>query len=430
MAIHSRAAHRALRALWVAVAAALLGSSGGALASPPKPGGAPLVAAIETTPLVVLGTIDGVTRLDAHGYAADLTVERALRGEVEPGSELTIAWEELAKGRETRLANADRIVVALEPLPTQSLWRTRFPNASDDGSGNDNDRVFVIATRGTAFQPGPDPTTTALLTRLAALAPDAWNGSTGVTLLAETAAHAQPRIATGALARLQRVENLSSVFEAAARAEFAALLASNEAPERLKREAIQLIGDADLSELRDPLAGVAAAPGPLEADAWTALAKLDPGLSAQDVAALLGREEGVLRAVAVEQAKATPSEKRVPLLIVEDPAPEVRSAAVEAWVAWNGAAGVPQAEPALFDVDRQVRGHAARAIGGVGEEVVPRLLELLEGRSVEDSLGPVAALSLAGPKGYTALKHLESSHPDEKVRKLIRFALGQRIDPH
>jgi hypothetical protein len=362
----------------------------------------------------------GVEQVDTHGYAAGFELERVLAGSLAPGERLRIAWEELARQRPPRFAQGDRALVALETLPTASLWRTRFPKGD----------AMVVAERGQAFLISPDPETLRLLGEHLALAPEQRSGNAAVPSLVAMVAGAEPGLAGAALARLGGIPDVDSLLGSRGVEKLAQVIGDPERPAALRRRVIDLAGSRRLSALRPAVAAQAQRGAPNEAAAWMALARIDGGLSSKQVTTLLARGEAGLRAVGIANARGTEREAEVARLLGADPAPEVRLAALEAWILWKGAAGLDAAQAALFDPDRAVRGHAARAIGALGPDAVPHLERLVMRRDAEQAVAPIAALSFAGPKGIAVLKKLEASHPDPQVRKLIRIALGEKFDTH
>src|SRR5688572_13685603 len=105
--------------------------AGAAGAEPPAPApaaeGTALVQTLEAAPLALVGTIEGRSALGERAWRALVRVESVLVGEPAPGP-VPVAWEELASGRPPRFADGDRVLLALEPLPTGSLWRQRIPD--------------------------------------------------------------------------------------------------------------------------------------------------------------------------------------------------------------------------------------------------------------------------------------------------------------
>ena len=103
----------------------------------------------------------------------------------------------------------------------------------------------------------------------------------------------------------------------------------------------------------------------------------------------------------------------------------MRAEAAKLIVGWYGATGFDLAVSALFDPAKEVRVISAKAIGSLGEPVVPKLLSLAMQKKVEDAIGPVVALSAAGGPGRAALIKIATDHSDERVRRLARLVLGQ-----
>jgi HEAT repeat protein len=118
----------------------------------------------------------------------------------------------------------------------------------------------------------------------------------------------------------------------------------------------------------------------------------------------------------------------------EDPAPEVRAAALETLIERRGSAALDSALPLLFDPDPLVTRTASVEISSLGSEAVPKLRRLLEQRSFEQprELAPAAfAMAMAGPEGRRALGEIAAGHPDARIRRLAGLALGRLSgDPH
>ncbi len=147
-------------------------------------------------------------RVDLHGRAAELALERSLRGDLAPGERVRIAWEELGGDAPGRFRTGDRILVALEPLPDLSLWRQRFPEGG----------TLAVAGRGAAFLRDPDPASVDLLAAYLALPAGARGGEAGSRALAALVAGAEPGLAAGALAGLAPLELGTPATGALARA--------------------------------------------------------------------------------------------------------------------------------------------------------------------------------------------------------------------
>jgi hypothetical protein len=366
---------------------------------------------------VVVGKIQRTEALDAQGWKAELAVERVLAGDAAPGETLRIAWEELARRRTTRFSPGDRVAVALEPLPSYSLWRRRFA----DGD------ALLVAARGEAFLRDPDPATLDLLGAYLELPSAQRKGGPGADALAALVAGAAGRLAAAALARLDSAPGLAAKLGDAGSAALARALGSADRHPALRQSIFELAARRHLVALRPAVEAQAHEGAPLEAVAWATLGALDGGLPAERVAALLARSEPALRAVGVHYARGTPSEAAVEKLVTDDPTGLVRAEAAESWIRWRGIEGLSAVEPALFDADRRARGRVAQAVGRLGAPAVPRLAELLDSHSGEQAVGPLAALRFAGNEGLAALKRASVSHPDENVRMAAKLALGERL---
>lgn len=405
-----------------ACALAVFVCAGVAIAQPTRaPGGAPVLRGAETAQRVVAGRIDAAAQIDRHGWRATLAVERDLlapaTGAATAAESLAIGWEELAEGRPPRFAAGDRVLVALEPLPGQSLWRKRFPKR--DG--------FAVAERGTAFLRDPDAATLDTLARLLRVAPAEREESPGVEALAEIVRSASAPVAEGAVARLESVAGLGGKLREPAALALGAALGSEARPDSLRRALLRLAAARRLDGLRAPIADLAARPGPLAGDAWAALATLDGGLPVDTVKRLLDNGDPAVRAVAVRHAAGTSEQPRALVAARSDPSPAVRAAALEASIATGAPEALEVGCAALDDPDPNVRLAAGEALGARGAEVVPRLREVALARSGSRAAGPLGALAFAGPEGQAALLELSHTHPNAETRGLARLLLG--LDP-
>lgn len=405
-----------------ACALAVFVCAAGAHAQPARaPGGAPVLRGAEGAKRVVVGRIDSVGQIDRHGWRATLVVERDLlapaSGAEAAAETLAIGWEELAEGRPARFAAGDRVLVALEPLPGQTLWRKRFPKR--DG--------FAVAERGTAFLRDPDATTLDALARYLRVAPAERPESPGVEALAELVRAAAAPVAEGAVERLESIPGIGGKLREPAALALGGALGSANRPEALRRSLIRLAASRKLDALRAAIADVAAQPGPLAGDAWAALAALDGGLPADTVKRLLDNADPAVRAVAVRHAAGTSEEPRALEAARSDPSPEVRAAALEAEIATGSAAALEAGFAALDDPAANVRVAASEALGARGAEVVPRLREMALARSGSGASGPLGALAFAGAEGQAALLEISHTHPNAETRGLARMLLG--LDP-
>lgn len=353
--------------------------------------------------------------MDLHGRAAELALERSLRGDLAPGERLRIAWEELGGDAPGRFRAGDRILVALEPLPDLSLWRQRFPEGG----------ALAVAGRGTAFLRDPDAGSVDLLAAYLALPADARGGEAGAQALAALVAGAEPGLAASALTGLGPLELGAPVTEPLASA-----LADETRPLDLRRGILGLAAERKLAALRPGIESLAAGAGPLAPDALEALARLDGSLPAARVRELLASPDAALRAVGVRHAGATLGVAGLADRLRSDPAAGVRAAAVAALAARGGEEALEAASSGFFDPEPVVRREAIMKIGARGAEAVPLCLRLALERRAPEAGAPLAALAVAGPAGRDALAELATRHDDPKVRELARLALGKPLPEH
>jgi hypothetical protein len=385
---------------------------------PPAPGGAPLLAASETGTATVAGTVGPAVRLDVRGLAAELAVERVLAGTIPTGSHQRIAWEEISPQRPLRFPEGARLVVALEPLPSGSLWRGRFPEGG----------ALAVAARGNAFLREPDTATLDALAAYLALESPVRSGAPGASALLALAADGHPSLAAAALSKLDAIQELDARLTGAGRDHYSRLLGDAGRPRSLRIQALGLAGRRPLRSLRNSIAPFATPGSSLEAPALAAIAQIEGGLSKKTVESLLLRSEAAIREVAVRFSREGIGDARLAALMQEDPAPEVRAAAFETLIERRGSAALESALPMLFDPDQRVTRTASLGIASLGSEAVPKLRRLLEQRPFDQprELAPAAfAMAMAGPEGRRALVEIAASHPDARVRGLAELALGR-----
>lgn len=391
-----------------------------ARAKEPVAGGDALLDATENAVATVVGVVREPARIDTHGWAGSLEVERSLAGPVAAGTVQRIAWEELALARPPRFANGERVVVALAALPGISLWQQRFP------PGPDAPTVLVVAAEGNGFLRQPDPSTIEGLDRYLALPSEERVRGHGVAALAALMREAEPAVASAALRRLAAIPGVGALLDHDGRQALASAAADESRPFPLRSDLVGWIGRERIVALRPTLASLASSPGsPLQAEAVEALGILDGGLPADRSAALLRSRDPKLRIVGVRFVATAKAEEELVGLLRNDPAPTVRAAAARELVARRGAAAVDDVASGLFDAAPDVRAAAAQALASVGEPAVPTLLRLTLERTGSETHGPIAALALAGPAGGSALVEVAASHRDPAVRKIARFALGE-----
>jgi hypothetical protein len=389
----------------------------------PAAGGLSLLRAAETAVATVVGRVREPARIDAHGCTATLVVEQVLVGEARVGEAIRIGWEELSARRPLRFADGEAVLLALDPLPSASLWRQRF-------AAHPRERVLVVAGGGDAFVRGPDPGTIGTLAAYLALPPPQRERGGGVGALASVVARAVEPVAAAAVDRLAAIADLDRRLTDAARAVLIGTAADTARPRAVRMAVLDLVARRVLRSLRAQLAPLARRGSDVEAAALTAIAVLDGGLPSVEVKALLARRDAAVRAVGARFARGATLQQALPALVRQDPAPGVRAAAAVTLVGHAGPSGLEAAFPALADATPAVRDDVARAIAGLGPPVVPALAAAVRTRPLPEARGIVAALSLIGPAGTRALAEIAATHPSEELRTLARLGLGRAPSEH
>lgn len=401
-----RSARWALRAGGLALPALVVLGAGSASAA--------FLATAEKSPLLIVATVGAPARIDPHAYRAPLHVHRRVAGELND-DQVIVAWEELAPSRPPRLVEGRRVLIALEPLPSSSLWRQRF--------GGEQRPVRVIADQSNGYLALPPAPAIDALAAYLALPAERRSEAEGIAALVNLAKVDSP-MAIEAVERLGQLPNLAGAIDKKSTDSLASLLQSGKRPRALRLAVIALAGQARLMALKPALEKLARPGGELEAPALSALAVLDGGFAPERAAALLQRKEPAVRAVGAATITGPLAERELPKAVRTDPAPVVRQAAAEALAASGTVWGMEGAVEALADGDAGVRSAAAQAIARRGPEAVPFLQSALRADS-PSAAGAVVTLSLLGSAGREVLTTTAASHPDEKIRVMAQLALGK-----
>jgi hypothetical protein len=404
---------------WFAAVVAALGLAVSAAAEPGllMPGAvAPgLLEAAAAAEIVVVGRAGETERIDRHGRATWLAVERVVYGE--PPQPLRVAWEDLAPRNVSRLPEGERVLVALDPLPGLSLWRQRFPAGG----------VRVISARGSALRVAPAAETEAALAGFLALSAQQRESAAAVPALVALAGAPDSGMAREALARLDALPGLARALEGPTGEQLAATALRGDTPPERGEAILALAGRRRLRALLPSARAASAAPGALEAAGWQAWGEIEGGLAPSQVAALLARDDGRLRAVGAAWLRGEGRLSKLRSLLEADPDGGVRASALRAL---GDDATEAELVQALADPDAGVVHLALASITARGQPCVAPLLGL-----VEQGPAPVRPRALAAlaqiPEGRAPLARIAREHPDPQVRGFAALALGRlERDPH
>ncbi|MBW2243454.1 MAG: HEAT repeat domain-containing protein [Deltaproteobacteria bacterium] len=386
-----------------------------------------LLRALETASLLVIGQIDEVTPLLHMGYAAHLSVERVLRPQSDAsrlaGQSIEFVWEETSPRIRPRLSAGQRVVVALEPGPTASIWKQRIPDPARRAA------LRSLAAGGQGYLQGASAGMLGALEHYLALTQAARRGEAGATYLSQLAATAPPRLALDAVLRLKHEPKLiEALTPAAGEALIAAMLRSD--ADSTARMALQLVEEerpAVLLPLLEARIGSlgAKAPVPLLA----ARAALQDGLPADLEEQLMESGSEEQRKTAVRWATGPEAGERLRHAMLRDRSPAVREAALLRLARLEGSTAASDLLQGFEDREPSVQYAAARALASFGPEVLPDLRRAIDRGSPQGSKAAVVAITLMpGGEARHALEELARDHEDPAVRALARISLGQPLD--
>lgn len=410
----------------VASALTLVCAGAAGAATPIAPGSPRLVHALESSPATVIGTVSQPRQVDAHGWTAQLEVESAVVGDVETGTVVPFAWEKLARSAPQTFREGDRILVSLERLPGDSIWRTRFPD------GEERSRILHVANRGHAFLHDPTVGGALVLQHYARLGREGRTTAAGAGQLVQLASGAQPRLALSAIDRLSEFPGLDGLLSTRDGDALVATLLRPDASEGLKSAIEELLAQRRLESARPALEREAARDAEAEPVVFSILGRLDGELSPERSARLLTAAPPGTRAAAARYASGPDADTRLRKALAADPEAVVRAAAVERLVALEGQSAIPPAVDALRDRDDEVRHAAARALGTLGVEAVPHLRDVVDDGSQDAAKAALAGLLHTGtPEAEVELREIAETHEDPGIRLLAKIATGQEIgDTH
>ena len=385
---------------------------------PAASGGTAVLASAVRAEAVVAGVVSGIAAVDEHGWKADLRVDQVLRGDLAIGQTVTLAWEELSLSRRVRFVEGERVLVVVDPLPTQSLWRKRFP------SRDARSPVVTIAAAGEAFLAPPDGPTIDGLAHYLALTPAARAGGPGAARLAAIVASADPAVSREALAMLDADGALAAELDADGAAALSTAARRRDRAPDFRAAALRLAARRRLPGTRETARALVETEDPIRADAYRALADLEGGLRAGDVDRLLHDPDPELRVVALEVGHASLGRETCRVVMRDDPSPAVRLAAGRVLLGRaDGAIG--DVVPLLDDPDAGVRSAIAESFGALGAPAVGPLSAVVDDGSERAALAAVLGLSRTGKPGATMLASVADSHRYPAVQAFARLALGE-----
>ena len=271
---------------------------------------APIFEAALSNPHLIVARVKESKPVDHYGRSALVAIEQVLHGPLQANTTTLVAWEEF-NNQQSRLATGDRVLLALDAMPSYSLWKKRFPQ----------EQPLVIAAKGYAITKKPDTKTIQSLQNLFKRPMPLQQDLADIKALLQVSNLAQGNIALAAFEHL-RTKKLPAKAEATLADDFKSLIRNEERPLPLRVNVFELIAEQRWQSFA-PLAEQYRSPqaNPLEVAARSCLATLKGGISEKELAALLIREQAPLRILALTHSKNTRYESRVESLVKSDPSP-------------------------------------------------------------------------------------------------------------
>lgn len=373
---------------------------------------------------IALVEIERVARIDRHAYRARARVERALSGPFRSGTQLDIAWEELALGRSPRFARGQRVLVAFAPLPTTTLWFNRFPPQLR------NAHTLAVAASGEAFAEPLEEDDLERLARYVRLSGAELRSREAALALAHLLAARNEQLARSALELLDgdwsRPYQGEAEWVEACRQALLSPLVSVEMQRTLVRWLAQR-GNSELTAVLEELARTKPALAP---EAYLALETWGRPLPPSLVDEWLASSDAELRLAAVRARCAKERKDRLENLARTDPEPRVRAAALQRLRQCEGEGALTVLVEALSDRDPSVRLAVAAHLATLGHKATATLESFALAGAGEASAAAVAALEEMGAAGRPSLQRIAREHPDPAVRTLAELALGKPRHEH
>jgi len=413
-------------ATWIAAAGLMLDAARPAPAHAlPAPR---LRGMLKSARLVVAGEVTGVTSYDDDRAAvAAFTVDRVFKGALPGAPPLHVAVVELREGPTRHaLSVGARGIAFLDQAPRTSYFAKTLPEGTyyqllpDRGS-------FIGAASTADAQRYVD-----VLGRLVTAAQGSAMGAATARQLTFGLLAAQNQwLVDDAGAGIVELRGQPELTEA----ELATLRAAvqrTDLPDGVRIAVIHAVADAGLVQAVPVLQGVSAPPPVAEA-AWQALDRLGAPPPDKTLDARLADRDPATRAAAVRELLRRDrgaAVSQVAPVVIQDPDPAVRKAAVEALGALGTPDAVPPLERVFPDSSTDLQQATARAILAVGGEAAVDALARLAFTGPLDSqrFAVLTLMTMSDPHKDEVLKRVAETHPDEQVRDLVVHGLAYHPD--
>ena len=409
-----------------------VGASAEAMTRSPISNTTRLIEAFVSAPGLLIGTVTQVEGVVRGGWLATIDLERRLR-DLDGGSkaprQIEVAWEEPVPAFSARFEKGQRILLAIEPLSTASIWKQRVPDSSR------RSRLYSVTDKANAYLERPSASELRDLEHYLALGADARRGHAGMVYLAALAPRAQPRLAISALGMLAASPKLAKEIDAGTANHLCnAVLRAGREPGEVRGTAEDDVSEVALAlfEQRRPKAlrpVLKARIAQLEPSApavlYAALGAIDGSIPDAIALELLASASVEHRLAAARFASGLAGRERIRHLLRWDPDPAVRAVAVGRLLELEGADGLNDAIRGLEDPVPDVRLASMRAIASLDPEAIRDLEYVVDTGSKEGARSAVVTLSFMGHEAHLLLLKISEQHSDESLRTLAGIAVGK-----
>jgi HEAT repeat protein len=388
---------------------------------------APIFKLTDDSTVVVRGVVDGVQRYKGDAFLVfTITPHEVLKGTVEKGVPLKLVEERVFGSERPYFEKGVETLVFAVPLPPYSYYRQSLPSGTYLKWTDRKETGSTVAALG-------DPAVAQAVVQYLATKDDAHALAHHLaTLLASPVL----RLRVDALDAIGQHHELAAALDASALAPVATLLADDHVPVAERGTILLGLAQAGATGASALAAEVVKTRGPLQA----------AGVDTLVIAGQLPREEQLLgwshsedlalRSAAVRGLAAMVSSRaardRLADVVRTDPSSDVRVAAVRALGTSHNPGAVPILRSALLANDEAMTTVAGDALARLASpEAVHALGEvLLSGNFEAEASAAFALAQCARQDAVVILREQRDAHPDERVRRVIKLALGEHIEEH
>lgn len=387
---------------------------------------APLFGMADVSTLVVRGTVDKVTGYDAVQLQVfQVQVARVLKGDVAAGETIQLAQEMLFASTKPYFAVGTETLVLAVPLPSYSTfqqalpagrywrWTERLETAPD---------VAVLT----------DPALTEAVARYLAVREDT---EATADFLVASLTGPNPRIRHDALIAISARREIPPLLDAGRLQPLSRWLRDASQPVTERAQVIVQLAHEGAPGVVDLAESLAATEGPLQAPAVDALVTMDKLPPAERLLTWSRSADEALRLVAsrgLAKIGSPAALDRLAEMLAHETSGSVRLAIVQALGHVLGERSVELLATELTKSEKAITLAAAESLARLAtHEAIVALRAALEHGSDDAQMAAAFALKRTNDREAEAiLNELEATHPDPKVRRLCKLALGESMHEH